>query len=221
VTVYAGESGTISEVLSNAANYTATLACTGQRHGPVGNTLTINPADTAITCTQTNTRKSATLTLVKTWANARNGETATVTSSGFGNNASTGLSTSTGNNTTTGTSVTVFAGESGTISEVLSNAANYTATLACTGQRHGNLSATADHQPGGHGDHLYPDQHPQRSATLTLVKTWANARNGETATVTSTGFGNNASSGLSTSTGNNTTTGTLGDGVRGRERHDQ
>ena len=140
VTVFAGESGTIGEVLSNAANYDATLSCSGNGTALVGNALTINAADTAITCTQTNTRKSATLTLVKTWANARNGETATVSTSGFGNNASTGLSTSTGNNTTTGTPVTVYAGESGTISEVLSNAANYTATLACTGATDTNLT---------------------------------------------------------------------------------
>jgi hypothetical protein len=58
VTVFAGESGTISEVLSNAANYDATLACSGNGTALVGNALTINPADTAITCTQTNTRKS-------------------------------------------------------------------------------------------------------------------------------------------------------------------
>ena len=207
VTVYAGESGTISEVLSNAANYNATLACTGNATALSGNTLTINPADTAITCTQTNTRRSATLTLRKVWSNARVGETATVTSSGFGNNASSGLSTSTGNNTTTGTSVTVYAGETGTISEVLSNAANYTATLACTGNGTALSGNTLTINPADTAI-TCTQTNTRRSATLTLVKTWSNARVGETATVTSSGFGNNASSGLSTSTGNNTTTGT-------------
>ncbi|MDO8416575.1 MAG: hypothetical protein Q7S87_10240, partial [Agitococcus sp.] len=135
VTFFAGETVTFSESFTtgNAANYTATIACTGAADTNLVDGLTVNAADTAITCTQTNTRKSAQLTLVKTWADARNGETATVTTSSFTNNASTGLSTSTGNNTTTGTAVTVFAGEIGTISEVLSNSANYTATLACTG----------------------------------------------------------------------------------------
>ncbi|MDO8417743.1 MAG: hypothetical protein Q7S87_16205, partial [Agitococcus sp.] len=207
VTVFAGEIGTISEVLSNSANYTATLACTGNGTALAGNSLTINPADTAITCTQTNTRKSAQLTLVKTWADARNGETATVTTSSFTNNASTGLSTSTGNNTTTGTAVTVYAGEVGTISEVLSNSTNYTATLACTGNTTALVGNSLTIDPADTAI-TCTQTNTRKSAHFTLVKTCADARNGETATVTTSSFTNNASTGLSTSTGNNTTTGT-------------
>ena len=206
-TVNVGDVLTLSEAFTtgSAANYTTTLVCTGTT-GLSGSTLTVGSADTAITCTYTNTRRSATLTLAKAWVNGRTGETATVTSTGFGNNASSGLSTSTGNNSTIGTSVTVFAGESGTISETLTNAANYTATLACTG----TTGLVGNTLTIGAADTAITctQTNTRRSATLTLVKTWANARNGETATVTSTGFGNNASSGLSTSTGNNTTTGT-------------
>ena len=132
VAVFAGEVGTISEALSNAGNYTSALACTGTS-GLSGTTLTVGAADTAIVCTETNTRRQATLTLRKTWVNALVGETATVTSTGFTNNATSGLSTSTGNNTTTGSSVVVFANEVGTISESLTNAGNYTSALACTG----------------------------------------------------------------------------------------
>ena len=73
VTVFAGESGTISETLTNAANYTATLACTGTT-GLVGNTLTIGAADTAITCTQTNTREPRPWSCAKSWVNALNGD---------------------------------------------------------------------------------------------------------------------------------------------------
>ena len=80
---------------------------------------------------------TATLTLRKTWAvNSIAGNTATVTSSGFVNNASSGLSTATvAGNTTTGVSVAVSAGETGTISEVfgVGVAANYNKTLTCTG----------------------------------------------------------------------------------------
>ena len=65
------------------------------------------PADTGVSCRFTNVRHAATLELSKTWVNARAGETATVASSGFSNDATTGTSTSTGNNTTTGTPVTV------------------------------------------------------------------------------------------------------------------
>ncbi len=53
--------------VGSAANYLSSLACTGTA-GLSGSTLTIGAADTAITCTETNTRKSATLHLVKTWA---------------------------------------------------------------------------------------------------------------------------------------------------------
>jgi hypothetical protein len=136
VTVYAGEAGTISESLSvgNIANYTPSLACTGSS-GLSGTTLTVAPADTAITCTYTNTRKSASLILRKTWSGAFAGDTATVTSSGFTNNATSGAVVSTGNNTGAGSAVTVYAAESGTIAENLSvgNPANYVAGLACTG----------------------------------------------------------------------------------------
>jgi len=189
VTVFAGESGTISETFSSglAANYTATLACSGNAQPLAGNTLTIDPSDSAIACTYTNSRKSATLTLVKTWSNARVGETATVTSSGFGNNASSGLSTSTGNNTTTGTSVTVYAGESGTISEVLSNAANYNATLACTGNGTALSGNTLTINPADTAI-TCTQTNTRKSATLTLVKTWQEAKAGDAVNVTATGL---------------------------------
>jgi hypothetical protein len=204
VVVSAGEVGTISETLSNSANYTSALTCTGTS-GLSGTTLTVGATDTAIVCTETNTRKPATLTLVKTWVNARVGETATVTSTGFTNNATSGLSTSTGNNTTTGSPVAVFAGEVGPIGEALSNSGNYTSALACTGTSglsSGTLTVGATDTAI-----VCTETNTRKPATLTLVKTWVNALVGETATVTSTGFTNNATSGLSTSTGNNTTPG--------------
>lgn len=134
-----GASATASEAAGTGTsllNYTSTYSC---NTAPVtsGNGTTVNftmpNADT--TCSFSNTRKSASLALAKTWQNAIPGDTATVTSSGFTSNASSGLSTSTGNNTTTGSTVTVYAGESGTISETfgIGNPASYTATLGCTG----------------------------------------------------------------------------------------
>ena len=78
-----------------------------------------------------------TLTLRKTWGvNSIGGNTVTVTSSGFINNARSGLSTATfAGNTTTGVPVGVSAGETGTISEAfgVGAAANYLTTLACIG----------------------------------------------------------------------------------------
>ena len=208
VLVFAGESGAISEAFSigSASNYTASLACTGNATPLSGNTLTVTAGDSAIVCTQTNTRKQATLTLAKTWINAISGNTATVTSAGFTNAASSGLSTSTGNNTTTGSSVVVFAGESGTVSETFGagSASNYTATLACTGNAT-PLSGNTLSVSGADTAIICTQTNTVRS--LTLRKTWVNGKTSDTATVTSSGFTNAASSGLSTSTGNNTTTG--------------
>ena len=140
VTVYAGETATLgSETFTtgSAANYTASLSCRGAADTNLADGLTISPADTAITCTYTNARKSATLTLSKTWASGSiAGNTVTVTSNGFGTNATSGTSTATAaGNTTTGTAVTVYAGESGTISETFGTgtANNYNAVLSCTG----------------------------------------------------------------------------------------
>jgi len=136
VTVYAGESGSISESFSsgNPLNYNATLGCSGSA-GLSGSTLTVAPEDTAIVCTYTNARRSASLVLRKTWIDAIPGDTVTVSSTGFLNNASSGAAVSTGNNTVTGAPVTVYAAESGSISESFSvgDPAAYTATLSCTG----------------------------------------------------------------------------------------
>ncbi|WP_312315945.1 OmpA family protein [Stenotrophomonas sp.] len=186
VTVYAGDSGTITETLSNAANYSATLACTGNGTPLTGNTLTVTAGDTAIVCTQTNTRQQATLVLSKTWVDGLPGDTATVSSTGFENNASSGLSTSTGNNTTTGASVVVYAGEAGTIDEVLSNPGNYDSTLACTG----NSTALAGNQltvtPGDTAISC-TQTNTRRAVNLTLRKTWVDAAVGETVTFSATG----------------------------------
>jgi len=87
-----------------------------------------------VTCTFTNTRYSASLTLNKTWITAQPGDTATVLSTGFINDTSTGSSVSTGNNTTASPTVTVYSGEAATISEAFSvgNATDYTRVLTCT-----------------------------------------------------------------------------------------
>ncbi len=219
VTIYAGETATLpAETMATGtlANYTTAVTCnagtlTGTNGQVAGNTLAVAAPDIAtapITCTYTNTRKSASLTLRKTWANALSGETATVsTGAGFVNAASSGLSTSTGNNTTTGTSVTVFAGESGAISETGTNLANYTASYACTGTS--GLSGSTLTVGAADTAIICTLTNTRKSATLTLAKTWVNGRSGETATVsTGAGFTTAATSGLSTSTGNNTTTGT-------------
>ena len=56
MTVYAAESAALSEAFTvgNGANYSRALACSGNATALAGNILTVNPADTAITCTFTN-----------------------------------------------------------------------------------------------------------------------------------------------------------------------
>lgn len=184
--VFAGDIGNLGETLTNAANYDATLACTGNANPLAGVTLTIAPTDTAISCTQTNTRRQATLVLSKTWVNGLPGDTATVSSSGFENPASSGPSTSSGNNTTTGTAVVVYAGESGSITEVLSNAANYDSTLACTGNAVPLSGTTLTVDPADTAI-TCTQTNTRREVNLTLRKSWVDAAVGETVELSATG----------------------------------
>jgi uncharacterized repeat protein (TIGR01451 family) len=184
--VFAGDIGNLGETLTNAANYDATLACTGNANPLAGVTLTIAPTDAAISCTQTNTRRQATLVLSKTWVNGLPGDTATVSSSGFENPASSGPSTSSGNNTTTGTAVVVYAGESGSITEVLSNAANYDSTLACTGNAVPLSGTTLTVDPADTAI-TCTQTNTRREVNLTLRKSWVDAAVGETVELSATG----------------------------------
>jgi Ice-binding-like/Putative Ig domain len=122
----------VGTVLSGAAATMTRTSWTGRVMATTDVTLTDPEPMTFAGCAA-----PASLTLRKTWAvNSIAGNTVTVTSAGFVNNASSGLSTATSaGNTTTGVSVAVSAGETGTISEAfgVGTAANYTATLACTG----------------------------------------------------------------------------------------
>ncbi|WP_256414118.1 S-layer family protein [Acinetobacter sp. 5862] len=136
-TVYAGDVITLSETITTGAgNYTAGLACTGNTTALSGSQLTVNALDSSVVCTYTNSRKSATLTLRKTWTNAKIADSVTVNSAGFINNASvSSVVTTSGNDTATSTVVTVYAGEIGTIVEnfIVGNPTDYNSSLACSG----------------------------------------------------------------------------------------
>ncbi|HPW33618.1 MAG TPA: hypothetical protein PLF92_11980 [Arenimonas sp.] len=66
INVYSAEALTFSETLSVPASYTQALACTGNTNALAGAVLTVNAADTAITCTYTNTRRVSDLVITKT-----------------------------------------------------------------------------------------------------------------------------------------------------------
>ncbi|MFD1298430.1 beta strand repeat-containing protein [Lysobacter gummosus] len=67
-TVVIGETVTLAETLAtaNVGLYDDTLACTGSADADPADGLTIGAADTAITCTYTNTRRTADLSITKT-----------------------------------------------------------------------------------------------------------------------------------------------------------
>ncbi len=72
LTTLVGETVRLSEILRGAADYTTGFACTGAANAPVytagdtSATLVIDGADTAITCTYTNTRTEPAINLAKT-----------------------------------------------------------------------------------------------------------------------------------------------------------
>lgn len=216
-TVYAGDSITLGETFSTGSvtNYNATLACTGNATALTGTTLTVNPADTAITCSYTNSRIAQQLSLAKQWQNAVNGHTATTTTTG-GTNNPTFSSTSTGNNSTNGSAVTVYAGDVVNLpAETFgggASAAQYASTLACSGGTALASGAVARSITISNSTTatVCTYTNARRAATLTLSKIWSSGSiAGDTATVSSSGFGNNATSGTSTATAaGNTTTGT-------------
>ncbi|ONG41042.1 hypothetical protein BKE30_06350 [Alkanindiges hydrocarboniclasticus] len=216
-TVYAGDSITLGEsfTVGSASNYNGSLACSGNATALSGNVLTVNTADNAITCSYTNSRIAQQLSLSKLWQNAVSGHTATATTTGGSNNP-TFSSTSTGNNTTAGSAVTVYAGDVVTLPvETLgggASTAQYNSTLACSGGTALASGAVARSITISNSTTatVCTYTNARKSATLTLAKIWsAGSIAGNTATVSSSGFGNNASSGTSTATAaGNTTTGT-------------
>ncbi|MDR3454540.1 MAG: hypothetical protein P4L96_17365 [Rhodoferax sp.] len=219
-TVTAGNAITLAETFGtgSAANYTSVLSCTGNATPLAGNVLTVNASDTAIVCTETNTPKTASLKLVKTWAvNSIAGNSITATTTGGTNNASTGTSIATAaGNTTTGTAVTVSAGNTITFPQEVFSAgsqSNYSTTLSCTG----NSNALSGSAPGSTLLISASDTaitctytNTPKTASLTLKKTWAaNSIAGDSITFAGTGGTNTATTGVSTATAlGNTTTGT-------------
>lgn len=115
----------------SVTNYTSALSCTGTS-GLSSTTLTVAAADTNIVCTYTNTRKTATFTLQKSWVNAIVSNAVNITATGL-----TTLSSiaNTASETDSGGVQTVRAGDVITLGETFTTGtpANYTTALACTG----------------------------------------------------------------------------------------
>jgi uncharacterized repeat protein (TIGR01451 family) len=168
---------------ANLANYTTALACTANggatanplsgTNGQVSNTLVIGVGDAgkAIVCTYTNTRKSTTLRLAKSWgANSLNGNVAAfLATTGLTNNTAPFNATAPTN--VNGSVVTVFAGETaGLPAETMSPGSllSYTTTISCDA---GTLTGTGNGQSAGNAIAITA----AATATNPITCTYANA----------------------------------------------
>mgnify|MGYP003445199571 FL=1 len=119
------------------ANYTTTVACTGATLSGSTPGSTFTMPDNDVTCTYTNTRKTVTLQLKKTWINAQLGDAVTVSAAGLANSAGAALNSvaDTANETDPGTVVTVYAGEVATLGEgaISGSGETYLTSFSCTG----------------------------------------------------------------------------------------
>ena len=139
-----GSTLTLTEAFTTgaAANYNSSIECRRNSDNAVVATVcsglsrtVVMPSGTSLTCTWTNSRKSATLVVRKTWVNALTTNAVTVATSGLINNAALSSVANSANETDTNAAVTVYAAESATLGEsfTVGNGANYTQALACTG----------------------------------------------------------------------------------------
>ncbi|MCL2542846.1 MAG: class F sortase [Nocardioidaceae bacterium] len=183
---------------ANTGTYDSALACDAGavtsapdgRSGSVQVPATAGAGD-VVTCTATNTRTSAQLSLTKVWATATAGDTMGLrieTDQG-----STGPTTSTAPTSTT-VSSTVFSGEPVTVVETpgAANAASYHATTVCTGvdgftasDMGGSFTVPAN--PGPMSCTITNSAVP---AELTLIKSWVRGAHGDTADLTIDDAGN-------------------------------
>ena len=95
------------------AFYTTTVSCTGATPSGSAPGATFTMPDNDVTCTYTNTRKSATLQLVNVWINAVVGDSISDAANGIVNSGAVALSSTANaaNETDVGPVVTVYAGE--------------------------------------------------------------------------------------------------------------
>ena len=185
---------------------------------------------TGITCTYTNTRKTATLKLTKTWTNAKTGDVVAIPATlGLAVNTNKFKSTAP-TSSDSGTAITVYAGDTITLgaeiglNDYVSGDPNYDATVTMNKDNYdANLSCTAS---GGATANLLSGTNAKQSNTLTigasdmgklitctynnsripqqirLVKEWKNAVINDQIKVVTTGGTNNPGM-VSISSGNN------------------
>ncbi|MDQ5862856.1 MAG: hypothetical protein M3536_11400, partial [Actinomycetota bacterium] len=204
---HAGETVSLGEALApaNMGSYTTSLTCTdanGLSYTPAALTgsYAVPATPVAVTCTFTNTRTSAVLTLKKHWTDGAQGDAAELDITAQLGQSPAGGTTSVANgnaqftdNTNTVTA-SVLSGETVTLAEVLGtgNLGSYTSGLSCS-------AAGLNPEPtaGQSGSYTMPKTaapvtctftNNRTSVQLTLEKEWIDGADGDQATlgVTST-----------------------------------
>ncbi len=207
VPVFAGEQAVLpAETMSGAAlaNYDVALACSGGSlsgtDGKLANTLTVLDSDQGnpITCTYTNTRRSTTLQLSKTWLNGFPGDSIIISASGLAplNSVAAGGASQ----TDTGAAQAVFAGDVINLTESVTSVTSnlYDTTLSCTnttGLVPGGTptAGVLTIGPGDSSPIVCTYVNNRRSAQLVIRKVWAGASPGASVNIDpTTGFANNA-----------------------------
>lgn len=192
-----GTTLTLTEAFStgNAANYNSSIECRRNSDNAVvatagtglSRTVTM-PSGSALTCTWTNSRKTATLVVRKSWVNALVADAVTVATTGLINNPNLASVANSTTETDANAAVTVYAAEAATLGETFTvgNGANYTQAIACTG----NATALA-------GNVLTVNNadtaivctftNSRIAQQIRLAKAWSGATAGHTASATTTG----------------------------------
>ena len=205
VTIFSGDTVTLAETLPpdghlNVGTYASETVCdqpglTADEDGQ-GGSYQVPGTPTAVTCTITNTRASATLVLQKQWVTAAAGDTATLTVSGSDPGTSgSATSTATGaagseTDTVNQAIATIFSGETVDLVESLgaANTGSYDAQIACT-----PADGFTPGQGGQGGTYQVPAAPIAVTCTITntrsttpliLRKKWVNGAIGDTAALT-------------------------------------
>ncbi|MFZ2726641.1 MAG: hypothetical protein WAX77_10350 [Methylococcaceae bacterium] len=189
-TVNTGDVITLGETFTtgSASNYTSSLACTGNNTPLSGNTLTINSLDDTIVCTQTNVRKTATVTLKKQWTNASIGDVVDVTGTGGATLTTLHSVANIATQLDTGVTDTINTGSVITLGETFTtgSASDYTSSWACTGTS--GLSGNTLTIGSSDTAIVCTLTNNRHTANVTLKKTWVNANVNDEVNVTGTGL---------------------------------
>ena len=201
--IFSGETVSLVEDLgaTNTGSYTSQIACSPSGgltpgEGGQGGTYQVPATPTPVTCTITNTRTSATMTLQKDWVNGASGDTADLSIDGA--TSGSGLTTATAPPSGIGLStdkatLTLLSGSTVTLAETLgsANTGSYTSRIACTPAD--GLTANG---PGQGGTYQVPATpvpvvctfaNVRTSASMTLRKEWVNGAAGDTADLSISG----------------------------------